>query len=326
MTNRRGFLLAGAATLPLGNAAMAQQTGRTYRLGWLSSGALRSESYNVVFMQRLGELGFVEGRNLIVEFRSAEGRIDRMPELAADLARQNCDIYMAPGTEATLIALEKATRDAPIVIAANDYDPVPTGHISSLARPGGRITGVYQLQEELSAKRLELLKELLPKARRIAVLADAATKRQLVVVQAAAKRLGLELVVHEFERAPYDYEDAFGKFTRAKAEALLPLGSALFVPARQKIPELALKHRLPGMYNNALWADAGGLLAYGVNFPAAYRRAAEMMAMILNGKKPAEIPVEQSTTFDLVINMPVAKALGVSVPQGIMLRANRLIE
>ncbi len=326
MTNRRGFLLAGAATLPLGNAAMAQQTGRTYRLGWLSSGALRSESMNDAFMQRLSELGFVEGRNLILEYRNAEGRIERMPELAADLARQNCDIYMAPGAEAALTALEQATRDAPIVIAANDYDPVATGHIASLARPGGRITGVYQLQEELSAKRLELLKELLPKARRIAVLADAATKRQLVVVQAAAKRLGLELVVHEFQSAPYDYEAAFAGFTRAKADALLPLGSGLFVPARKKIPELALKHRLPGMYNNALWADAGGLLAYGVNFPAAYRRAAEMMAMILNGKKPAEIPVEQSTTFDLVINMPVAKALGVSVPQGIMLRANRLIE
>ena len=326
MTHRRGFLLAGATALTLGRNAQAQQPGRTYRLGWLSSGALRSESINVAFMQRLGELGFVEGRNLIVEYRNAEGRIDRMPELAADLARQNCDIYMSPGTEAALTALEKATHDAPIVMAANDYDPVATGHIASLARPGGRITGVYQLQEELSAKRLELLKELLPKARRIAVLADAATKRQLAVVQAAAARLGLELVVHEFERAPYDYDDAFGKFTRAKAEGLLALGSGLFVPARGKIPELALKHRLPGMYNNALWADAGGLLAYGVNFPAAYRRAAEMMALILNGKKPAEIPVEQSTTFDLVINMPVAKALGVVIPQGILLRANRLIE
>lgn len=326
MTHRRGFLLAGATALPRGRHAQAQQPGRTYRLGWPSAGASLSEVYNVAFLQRLGELGFVEGRNLIVEFRSAEGRIEKMPELAAELARLNCDIYMAPGTEATLTALEKATRDAPIVIAANDYDPVATGHIASLSRPGGRITGVYQLQEELSAKRLELLKELLPKARRIAVLADAATKRQLVVVQAAAKRLGVELVVHEFERAPYDYEDAFGKFTRAKADALLPLGSGLFVPARKKIPELALKHRLPGMYNNALWADAGGLLAYGVNFPAAYRRAAEMMVMILNGKNPAEIPVEQSTTFDLVINMPVAKALGVAIPQGIMLRANRLIE
>lgn len=326
MTQRRDLLLAGAVALTFWRPVQAQQPGRTYRLGWLSSGALRSESYNVVFMQRLAELGFVEGRNLIVEFRSAEGRIDRMPELAADLARQQCDIYMAPGTEATLIALEKATLDAPIVIAANDYDPVPTGHIASLARPGGRITGVYQLQEELSAKRLELLKELLPKARRIAVLADAATKRQLAVVQAAAKRLGLELVLHQFESAPYNYDEAFAMFIRAKAEALLPLGSALFVPARKKIPELALKHRLPGMYNNALWAEAGGLLAYGVNFPAAYRRAAEMMAMILNGKKPAEIPVEQSTTFDLVVNMPVAKALGVSIPQGIMLRANKLIE
>lgn len=326
MKHRRILLMAAFGMLAAGRPGMAQQPGRTYRLGWLSSGALRSESYNVMFIERLGELGFVEGRNLIVEFRGAEGRIDRMPELAADLARQNCDIYMAPGTEATLIALEKATRDAPIVMAANDYDPVATGHIASLARPGGRITGVYLLQEELSAKRLELLKELLPKARRVAVLADAATKRQLVVVQAAAKRLGLELVVHEFHSAPYDYEEAFARFTRTKADALLPLGSGLFVPARKRIPELALKHRLPGMYNNALWADAGGLVAYGANFPTAYRRAAEMVALILNGKKPGEMPVEQSTTFDLVINMPTANALGVAIPQGIMLRANRLIE
>ena len=187
MKDRRLLLkvIAGALAVPL--AAAAQQPGRTYRLGWLSSGASRGEAYNVAFVQRLRELGFVEGRNLVIEFRSAGGHVDKLSGLAADLARQQCDIFLAPGPEATLVALKQATRDVPIVMAANDYDPVATGHVASLARPGVRITGVYGLQNELSAKRLELLKELLPQGRKIAVLADAATKGQLVVVRAAAK-------------------------------------------------------------------------------------------------------------------------------------------
>ena len=326
MIDRRLLLkvIAGALAMPL--AAAAQQSGRTYRLGWLSSGASRSEAYNVAFVQRLRELGFVEGRNLVIEFRSAGGHVDKLTELAADLARQQCDIFLAPGPEATLVALKQATRDAPIVMAANDYDPVATGHVASLARPGGRITGVYGLQNELSAKRLELLKELLPQGRKIAVLADAATKEQLVVVRAAAKKLGVELLVHDFTRAPYDFDAAFVEFARARADGLLPLGSGLFVPARQKIPELALKHRLPGLFINALWVEAGGLRSYGINFPAAFRRAAEQVGLILNGAQPAAMPVEQSTVFELAVNLKTAKALGIAVPQPILLRAERVIE
>ena len=326
MTPRRHFLLAATGALAWPLAAAGQQPGRTYRLGWLSSGASRSEAYNVAFVQRLRELGFVDGRNLLIEYRSAGGRVEKLPELAAELARQQCDIYLAPGPEATLTALERATGDAPIVMVANDYDPVATGHVAGLAQPGGRITGVYQLQDELSAKRLELLKELLPRGRKIAVLADTATKGQLVVVRAAAKKLGLELLVHEFTRAPYDFEAAFVEFARARADGLLPLGSGLFVPARQKIPELALKYRLPGMFNTTLWTEAGGLLSYGVNFSAAYRRAAEQMGLILNGAKPAAMPVEQSTVFELAVNLKTAKALGIAIPQPILLRAVRVIE
>ena len=326
MTLRRHLLIALGGALAWPRAAWSQQSGRTYRLGWLSSGAPRSEAYNVAFVQRLRDLGFVEGCNLTIEFRSAEGRAERLPELAADLARQKCNIYLAPGPEATLVALKQATSDAPIVIAANDYDPVASGHIASFARPGGRITGIYQLQEELAAKRLEVLKELLPGARRIAVLADASSLRQLVAVRGAAKKLGVELLVHEFQRAPYDYEAAFAEFARGKADGLLALASGFFVPARRKIPSLALQHRLPGIYNNALWVEEGGLLSYGVDFPGGYRRVAELVSMVLKGAKPAELPVEQSSVFELVANLKTAKALGVTIPQAIRLRANRLIE
>lgn len=262
----------------------------------------------------------------MIEFRTAEGRIDRLPELAADLARQNCDVLLAPGSEASLVAIKQASRDTPIVMVANDYDPVATGHIASLARPGGRITGVSQLQTELPAKRLELLKELLPKAKRIAVFSDTATAGQLKAVQAGAKRLGVALQVIEFKRAPYDYESAFAVSVRAKAEALLVLVSGFFVTARRQITELALKHRLPSMFGNFLWADAGGLLSYGPNFSEFYRRAAEQVSMILKGAKPAEMPVEQPTKFELVVNMKTAKALGIKIPNSILVRADKVIE
>ena len=316
----------GAAALGLPLRVAAQQAGRIYRLGWLSTGASRSESYILAFFERLRELGFAEGRNLVVEYRSADGHADRLPELARELARLKCDIYIAPGPEVNLVAMKQATLDEPIIIAANDYDPVATGHVASLARPGGRITGVYQLQEEIAPKRLELIKELLPKARKVGVLADIASLRQLVLVRDAATALDLELLVHQFKTAPYDYDAAFAAFARGKVDAVLPLASGLFVPARRKLPELALQHRLPGMFTNALWAEAGGLASYGVDFPAAYRRAADMTAQVLNGTKPASLPVQQATVIEMVVNMRTAKVLGVVLPQGILLRANRVIE
>ena len=326
MNKRRRLLFGIGATLALPRYAFAQPAERIYRVCWLSNSVLRTESYDIAFVQRLRELGFADGRNLAIEFRTAEGRLERLPELAADLARQNCDVFLAPGTEANLIAIKQASRDTPIVMVANDYDPVATGHIASLARPGGRITGISQLQTELPAKRIELLKELLPKAKRIAAFADTATAGQLKAVQAGAKRLGVALYVLEFKRPPYAYESAFAESVRARAEAVLVLASGFFVPARRQIPELALKHRLPSMFGNSLWAEAGGLLSYGPNFSEFYRRAAEQVSMILKGAKPAEMPVEQPTKFELVINMKTAKALGIKIPQSILVRADRVIE
>jgi putative ABC transport system substrate-binding protein len=325
MDRREAILtLAAVSASPL--TCFAQQSGRSYRLGWLSAGAPRTETYNVAFVKRLAELGFVEGRNLTIEFRSAEGHVDRMPELAADLARRQCDIYLAPGPEATLVAIKRATRSEPIVIAAVDYDPVASGHVASFSRPGGRITGAYQLQEELAVKRLELLKELLPKVRRVAVVADPASLRQLAPVRVAAKRMDVELLAHEFERAPYDFEAAFAGFARARAQALLPLASGLFVPARRKVTALALQHRLPGMFVNSLWTEADGLLSYGVDFPDFFRRIAEKISMILKGAKPAELPVEQADVFEFAVNLKTAKALGVAIPPAFRTRFDRIIE
>lgn len=326
MRSRRAFLTALGGLLAWPRLVVAQQTERTYRVGWLSTAALRTEPYNLAFVDRLREVGFVEGRNLVIEFRSAQGRIDRLHDLAGDLAQQSCDVFLAPGTEGNLAAIKQTSRDTPIVMIAIDYDPVATGHISGLARPGGRITGVSVQQTELAAKRLELLKELLPKAKRIAVFSDVSTAGQLKAVQAAAKRLGVALQIVEFRRTPYDYEGAFAESVRAKAEALLVLTSGNFVPARRQIPESAMRHRLPSMYGNAVWVDAGGLLSYAPNFSEFYRRAADQVSLILKGAKPAEMPVEQPTTFELVINLKTAKVLGITIVQSLRARADRLID
>jgi putative ABC transport system substrate-binding protein len=323
---RRDFLRALGAALALPRPALAQPPGRSYRLGWLSSGARRTEPYNVAFAERLRELGFVEGQNLAIEFRSAEGQAQRVPEVAAELARQPCDVLFAPGPEGNLAALKQASPGTPIVVLAADYDPVARGHVASLARPGGRITGVTMQQTELPLKRLEIVTELLPKVSRLAVLADRSTTDQLRVARTGARQLGLDLHVHEFDRAPYDYDGAFAGFVRAKAEALLALTTAFFVPARRQIAELALKHRLPSMFNNDLWVEAGGLLSYGPNFIQAYRRIAEMIGMILNGARPADMPVEQPTAFDMALNLRTARTLRLTIPASIRLRADRVIE
>jgi putative ABC transport system substrate-binding protein len=231
-----------------------------------------------------------------------------------------------PGTELTLRAIEQASRDTPIVFVANDYDPLASGHVAQLAHPGGRVTGVSPFQSELPAKRLEVLKELLPKLRRLGVLADVSTVDQLKVTRTAAARLGIELLVQEFSRTPYDYPGAFAAFGRGKAEALLALTSGLFVPARRMITGLALKHRLPSLFNNELWIESGGLLSYGPSFPATYRQAAEQVAKVLNGVKPGDIPVEQPNVVEMAINLKTAKALGLTIPPAIRLRADRVIE
>jgi putative ABC transport system substrate-binding protein len=323
---RRRLLLALGGLMASPRIALAQKPGRVQRICWLSAAAPRNDVWSVAFIEYLRKLGFVEGNNLHVEFRSAGGDSARLPELAADLARQNCDAFLVTGGEPSLVAVKQATRNAPIIILANDYDPVATGHAASFARPGGRVTGVYAFQLEVIEKRLELVRELLPQAKRIGVLADVATVDQLRAAGGAANRLGVELYAHVFKTAPYDYEAAFADFARARTDALLPLGSGFFVPARKRIVELAVKHRLPGVFNNYVWTELGGLMSYGTNFSDLYRRAADQMAKVLRGANPADLPLERATVIELVLNMKTAKALSLSIPQGIWFRADRVIE
>lgn len=315
-----------AIVLGFPRLAFAQKAGRTDRICWLSSAAQRTERYNLAFVDQLGSLGFAENRNLVIEFLSAEGHVERLPRLAAALAAKGCDAFFAAGPEAVLVAAKQATRSEPILMVAIDYDPVAGGHIASLARPGGRITGLSFLQAELPAKRMELLKEFLPNLKKLGVLADSSTKGQLAATVAAARRLGVQLVVHEFLSAPYDYEAAFAEFVRQKVEAMLALAWGLFVPARRKITELALKQRLPSMFNNYLWTEAGGLMSYGTDFPRNYRRAAEIMSQLLRGAKPADIPVEQAPSVELVLNLQTAKTLGVEISPSVRTRIDRVIE
>ena len=325
---RRQFLIAiGASALAAPRWATAQTAGRSYRLGWLASTDSFKEPYSLALVQRLEELGFVEGKNLSIERRHGDAKVERLPGMAAELARLKCDVFFGGGPEAALAALTQASRDTPIVFVAVDFDPVATGDVASLARPGGRVTGVSAQQSTLPAKRLELLKEMLPSARKVAVFANEQTSAQLSLSQGTARRIGLALHVVEFKRPPFDYEAGFADAVRAKADALFVLGSGLWVPARHKIPELALKARLPTVFHAAQWAEAGGLMSYGFNFPGMWRRGAEMVASILRGdKKAGDIPMEQPTTFELVFNMKTAKALGVKIPQSMLVRADRVVE
>jgi putative ABC transport system substrate-binding protein len=249
-----------------------------------------------------------------------------LPAVSAELGKLKCEAYFGSGNEANLAALTQASRQTPIVFVAVDFDPVATGDVASLARPDGRVTGVTALSSELPAKRLELLKELLPNLARMAVFANEQTAAQLALVQGTARRLNLALHVVDFKRPPFDYAAGFAEATRAKAEALFVLGSALWVPALRLIPALALKARLPTVFHHSAWAEAGGLMSYGFNFASMWRRGAEMLAGVMKGAKPGETPMEQPTNYELVFNLKTAKALDVKIPQALLLRADRVIE
>lgn len=327
ITRRKLLLTIGVAALAVPRWAWTQSAGRNYRLGWIS---VNSDGFKqpqaLAFVQRLAELGFVEGRNLTIERRHGDDKLERMPALSAELGKLKCDAYFGAGAEINLATLTQASRQTPIVFVAVDFDPVATGDVASLARPGGRVTGVTALQSELPAKRLELLKELLPAMGKAAVFTNEQTAAQLALVQGTARRLGLVLHVVDFKRPPFDYEAGFADASRAKADALFMLGSGLWVPGRRLILELALKARLPTMFHQAQWVEDGGLMSYGFNFPGMWRRGAEMVANILRGAKAGDIPVEQPTIYELVFNLKTAKALGIKIPQSLLVRADRVIE
>jgi putative ABC transport system substrate-binding protein len=323
--SRRAFIALGAA-LTVPQWARGQSAGRVYRLGWLASIDSFGEPYALAFVERLRALGFAEGGNLSITRRHADGKIEKLPSVVAELARSNVEVFFSAGPEASLSALRQAGRDQPIVFVAVDFDPVATGYVTNPARPGGRITGITAVQSVLPGKRLELVKELLPATRKVAVMGNDQTVGQLAVVEEAAKRLALELHVIHFKRPPFDYEGAIAEAVQAKSEVLFALGSALFVPARRRITELALKARLPSVFHHAQWVEVGGLMSYGFNFPQMWRSADDMVGKILRGAKAGDIPMEQPTTYELAINAATARKLGIRIPESIRVRVDRVID
>ena len=325
---RRTFLIAAGALLAVPAEAGAQPSGKVVRIAHLSgSGAQASQPFVDAFRDGLGALGWVETRNYVLDERYAEGRIDQLSALAQELIERKPDVLLASTTPASLAA-KAATSAVPIVVVLV-ADPVGAGIVSSLARPGGNITGITNIVAELAGKRLELLKELVPRASRIAVLFNPDSQNaplQLRSAEAAARTLGIELRPMLEVRKAEDLAPAFEAAVRGRAAAAIRMIDPLVFILRQQTAALAAKHRLPVMYPSREDVQAGGLVAYGANIPEQYRQAAALAERILRGARPADMPVEQPTKFELVVNLRVARAMSLAVPKSMLLRADEVIE
>jgi putative ABC transport system substrate-binding protein len=327
---RRAFLgtmVGGLFAAPL--AVEAQQAAKLYRIGFLSPSSpsdVRRLRFFEGFRNGLGELGYVEGQNITIESRWAAGKYDRLPGLAAELVRLKMDVIVTVAVPAIRAARE-ATSTIPIVMASV-VDPVATGLVASLARPGGNITGLSNMAPQLVGKQLEMLKEVVPKASRAAVLwnpANLGNAPQLRAAEVAARTLGVRLQPVE-ARGPSEIDSAFAAMTKEGAGAVVVLVDVLFVDQRTRIANLAATHRLPAVYGTPEPVEAGGLMAYGPSFLYNYRRAAVYVDKILKGAKPADLPIEQPTKFELVVNLKTAKALGLTIPQSLLSRADEVIQ
>lgn len=325
MTNRRSAACAtGLGLLLPGLAARGQQ--RPVRLGWLTPVNPRSASYFVAFERRLKELGHIEGKNLIVDFAFAEGKLDRLAPLARELVANKPDVLFVGGAEAGLKALSEATSSIPIVVCAVDFDPHAKGYVKSLARPGTNITGVHLQQIEATGKRLELLHDLLPSARRIAVLSDVLTGDQLEAARNAAQHLKLELQVVQLRDYPYDYASALNQAQSARSEAVLMLMSPRFFAGRESIGAEARRLKLPTVFGLTQFVDAGGLASYGASIDAMYVRAANYVDKVIKGEAPANLPMEQPTEFDLAVNFKLAKEFGIKIAPSVLARVTHRVE
>jgi putative ABC transport system substrate-binding protein len=322
---RREFitLLGGAAAWPL--AARAQQAAKMPTIGFLGTATPSTwGSWTAAFVQRLRELNWIEGRNVTIEYRWAEGRTERFVEIAADFVGRKVDVIVTSG--GAVVAAKQATAVIPIVFAMAQ-DPVSSGLVASLARPGGNVTGLSIQSTELATKRLELIREIVPALRRLAILGNVRSPAALLEmreVQTAARKLGIEVAMLEIRQAQ-DIAPAFESL-KGSAEALYIGADSLVGANRFRINTLTLSARLPTIYNSREYVELGGLISYGPNYPGLFRRAAEIVDKILRGAKPADIPVEQPTKFDLVVNLTTAKALGLSIPEAFLLRADEVIE
>jgi putative tryptophan/tyrosine transport system substrate-binding protein len=308
--------------------AEAQPAKKIWRIGFLSS--VSPDQYAhlyAAFVQGLRDLGYIEGQNIVIEARWAEGKTDRLPELAADLVRLKVDVIVSTGGTVTAVAAKKATTTIPIVFTAGG-DLVKIGLIAGLAKPGGNVTGLSMLTTEMGVKRLELVKETFPKVRRVAVMANPVNPAYAIQVseaQAAAKTLALQLDIME-AKDPKDFESGFSTIKEKGAGVLLILTDVMFNAERQRIADLAIKKRLPAIYEFREFVEAGGLMSYGTNIVAVYRRLAVYVDKILKGAKPGELPVEQPTNFEFFINLKTAKQIGVTIPPNVLARADKVIK
>jgi len=321
--DRRTFLAGtGAALLAAPLAAEAQMS----RIGFLFYGAAGPSPELDAFRQGLRDLGYIEGQNITIEYRFANGRVGRLPELAAELARLNLDVIVTPGTPASMAA-KKATSTVPIIFAGV-ADAVGAGLVATFARPGGNITGLTSISAELGGKRLELLKVVAPKAFRVAVLYNPADPSNVLVLkelQESSRALGLTL--HPLAvRRPGEFEGAFAAMSRERVHALLGAAGVLTTEHRIPLVSLAAKSRTPAMWGERQFVEAGGLMSYAVNFYDEVRRSATYVNKILKGAKPADLPVEQPTKFELVINLKTARALGLTIPPSLVSRADEVIQ
>jgi putative ABC transport system substrate-binding protein len=316
------------AILAAPHASEAQLPAKVPRIGmlWFGSPVGGPSPHLEAFRQGLRELAYTEGQNIVIESRHAAMRPALLPDLAANLVLPKVDVIVAAGDPA-IHAARHATSTIPVVMVAG-ADPVGSGLVTSLARPGGNLTGLSALSPELSGKRLQLLTEAIPRVSRIAVLwnpADPANALELRETQATGQALGVQLQLLEV-RGPEDFESAFAAMTSERAEALITLGDPLTVSHRMRIVDLAAKSRLPGMYDVGEFVEAGGLMAYGPRLPDLFRRAAAYVDKILKGAKPGTLPVEQPMKFELIINLKTAKALGLTLPQSVLFLADRVIQ
>jgi putative ABC transport system substrate-binding protein len=327
---RRRFIeviAGGLLVAPL--SAEAQQAAKIARIGFLVLNMAAAAHPPEAFRQGLRDLGYVEGRNVVIEYRDAEGKPERLPALAAELVALKVDVILAAG-ETHALAAKQATKTIPIVFAVA-ADPVASGLVTSLARPGGNVTGLSVLAPELVGKCLEQLKQAVPGVSRVAVLwqpgghGERTDKDMRKEAEVAARALGVRLQLVE-ARGPADLDRAFSDMTKARAGALTVLPSAMLFTERRRLADLAARNRLPAVYPAREYVDAGGLMAYGANVADLFRRAATYVDKILKGAKPPDLPVEQPTKFELVINLKTAKALGLTIPQSLLQRADEVIQ
>ena len=326
MRRREFVTLLGGAAVAYPLAARAQPAGRLYRIGFLWDSPTVFPEAMTAFRDELRKLGYVEGRTIAIEYRWAEGKPERMLEMAKELVGLKVDIIIAPSSIYTGAA-KAATSDIPIIFFSH-ADPLGSGHVASLARPGGNVTGISLMMTETNVKLLELLKESVPGLTRVAVVWDPATPSHgpgLRAVEIAARTLGLRCQALAV-RGPAEYDEAFAAMTRESADAVLVLSTPVYTAGAKRLAELAISHKLPSMFGPSEHAEAGGFMSFGPDRADLWRRGAIYVDKVLKGAKPADLPVEQPTKFGLVINIRTAKALGLTIPESFLLRADKVIE